>query len=313
MAENYIKIVNEGYPVAKIIFVVVAAVTVLLFLPLYYFVVWYERYGHDNKRTLINLLISFTCKVVMLYIAFGVTGGIVVSTFGPFPIWYCHVQLIFKHYPVLILILSIDCILVVRYVLIFWMKNPCIVHDDFWNTFLITWIIIFSGVLQIIYFFLPGRHPMELYFCIGEIPEEYHLLPNKARTMGIALLPASLVLGLCSTAHIKLLKRKLISIETALNKIEKHESNMLVRKAWYLYVIALLMITALIVNSLKKQLADTDRQWIFDSLVPFSVCSMWCIMFASRASMRKELLRETKNLFQFFNQNNHPNWNECQN
>ena len=72
-----------------------ALVTIFVFLPIYYFVIWFEHFGHAEKRTLINQLISFTCKVVMFYIGFGVSGDTLIAMFGPFPSWYCYVHLIF--------------------------------------------------------------------------------------------------------------------------------------------------------------------------------------------------------------------------
>ena len=40
----------------KCVFNEFATLVVLIFVPLYYSVVWYERYGHDKKRTLLNQL-----------------------------------------------------------------------------------------------------------------------------------------------------------------------------------------------------------------------------------------------------------------
>jgi hypothetical protein len=33
----------------------------LVLLPLVYFIIWYERYGSDHKRTLLNKLVSSLC------------------------------------------------------------------------------------------------------------------------------------------------------------------------------------------------------------------------------------------------------------
>ena len=257
------------------------------------------------------------CKVIIVYIAIGISGEIIVALWGPFPQWFCHFQLIFKLFTVTVLFLLVDCILIVRYVLIFWMKNACIAHDDFWNTFLLIWVLCFGGILQQIYAFMPGKLPLDVYICIGALPMDYQQLPAKSRLMFIVIIATSLLLGLLSTARVKILKRRIVAIENGLSmnitKLAKHDKNLLIRKAWYLAAVGLLMICVLVLGSLYRpstsDVADylfLNLYWVLHLILPFSICSMWCTLFASRGLMRKELVKETKNLFSSFAPNQ--NW-----
>ena len=321
MDNNFIKSVYEAYHPAKIIFIGLSTLTILIFLPLYYFVIWYERYGHDDKRTLINQLIASMCKVVMVYITFGISGEILIALWGPFPQWYCQFQLILKMFSSMIIILLIDCTLIVRYVLIFWVKNICIIHDDFWNMFLLLWVVCFGGILQLVYVFMPGKLPLDAYVCFGALPKDYLLLPSKSRSISIIVLGASILLGVVSTARIKLLKRKIVAIETnlkvSLMKLDNHDSNLLVRRAWFLAAIAGFMIIVLIYVSLYQPFTSdayplffVNFYWLLHIIIPFSVCSVWSTVFASQGSMRKELVKETKKFLQSFVPNSI--WVNCQ-
>jgi hypothetical protein len=77
---NYFYVLMENH-ISKIFFNLFAALTITVFAPLYYFIVWYERYGgNDQRRTLINQLFALMCKIVIAYLLVVLTGEILVST-----------------------------------------------------------------------------------------------------------------------------------------------------------------------------------------------------------------------------------------
>ena len=53
--------------------------------------------------------------------------------------------------------------LIVRYVFIFWLKNPACLLDDFWNWFLSVWIVGFSAVTQFVFMLQPGIKQLIFY------------------------------------------------------------------------------------------------------------------------------------------------------
>jgi len=57
-SDYYFDVLMENHS-SKIASNTMVAATVLIFTPLYYFIVWYERSGHNNRRTLINQVLTF--------------------------------------------------------------------------------------------------------------------------------------------------------------------------------------------------------------------------------------------------------------
>jgi hypothetical protein len=148
--DNYFHILMENH-VSKIIFNIFALLVIIIFAPLYYFVVWYERYGgNDSKRTLISQLLALMCKIVIAYLLVGLTGEVLISTFGPLPSWYCQIQTFYKYAIFTSLVVTFNFIIFVKYLFVFWLKNPGSVCDDFWSSFLTIWIIGFTVVSQFV-------------------------------------------------------------------------------------------------------------------------------------------------------------------
>jgi hypothetical protein len=202
------KVLLQNHP-SKIVSNILAVVTILVFVPLYYFLVWYEHNFQWHRRTLLNQLNAFFCQNIMCYLVFVMGGDILVSMINPLPAWYCHLQVFLKGLSVYLLIVTIDVILLVKYAFIFWLKNPASVPDGFWIVFLGFWITGFTCLSQIIYFYLPGRQTLHFYICTGILPYDQQILPNKARWHSIFIITVSLVACTIMTSQIKMFERKL--------------------------------------------------------------------------------------------------------
>ena len=86
---------------------------------------------------------------------------------GPFSIHFCFWHLLLKVVTKTIILLFLDAILITKYLLIFWLKNPCAVNDDFWSVFL-NFLIIGAGILSdFVRNFLPGKQTFSYYICAG--------------------------------------------------------------------------------------------------------------------------------------------------
>jgi hypothetical protein len=57
----------------------------------------------------------------------------------------------------------------VRYLYVFYLKNPHEFKDDFWHLFINLWVISVSFVSQFTFVQLPGKQPMNYYLCIGQV------------------------------------------------------------------------------------------------------------------------------------------------
>ena len=162
-------------------------------LSLLYSIIWYERFGSDNKRTLLNKLVSSLCWTCFEWF-FSIQ---IVDMFryvvGPLPQFLCIVELYLKNAIFTQQMLLIIGIIITRYLFIFWLKNPVAFQDDFWNLFLNIWIIGYSLITQGISFLMPGRYTLYFYICTGKNPLPFEKIPLKS---GLHLQILSLVMFL---------------------------------------------------------------------------------------------------------------------
>jgi hypothetical protein len=53
----------------------------------------------------------------------------------------------------------------IRYIFIFWLKNPAAFHDDFWLLFINLWSILFGVVTQLPRALVPGVNFTKIAWC----------------------------------------------------------------------------------------------------------------------------------------------------
>lgn len=115
-------------------FVIMTAAFTLVFvnLILLYGVVWFERFGSDLKRTLINKFVASICWATMVIIVFG--HGLTLTRFalGPLPRVVCFIRTLFLSSSVTSILIFMDGILVAKFFYVFVLKNPAALQDDFW-------------------------------------------------------------------------------------------------------------------------------------------------------------------------------------
>ena len=74
---------------SKILAIVFAIVSSPFIILGFYSLIWYERYGQDSKRTIINKLFSSACWVGIEFIILVIIPDTVRYTLGPFPPLIC--------------------------------------------------------------------------------------------------------------------------------------------------------------------------------------------------------------------------------
>ena len=149
----------EKHP-AIIIGVIFTIMSSLFNIPLLLSVIWHEKFGTDKKRTVLNKLVASVCWSAIFSGLFGQLPEIIRYCFGPLPTTICYMHFVFKNIFAVQMILLYDAITIMRYLFIFWLKNPFCFCDDFWTTYLNIWILSFSLISQITHAILPGN----LYF-----------------------------------------------------------------------------------------------------------------------------------------------------
>ena len=66
LVEDFYPSLTENNP-ARLVAWSFSLISTLVAPPLLCFVVWFERYGNDAKRTLINILVSAICCTIALF------------------------------------------------------------------------------------------------------------------------------------------------------------------------------------------------------------------------------------------------------
>jgi len=106
-----------------------------IILPTLTGIIWFEKFGSDNKRTLINRLVSSVCWTFIQYVAIVLVVDIIRHLLGPLPNALCFAQVILRSSASSDLLLFYDAIISIRFVYIFVLKNPAAFHDEFWIRF----------------------------------------------------------------------------------------------------------------------------------------------------------------------------------
>ena len=176
----------------KIILVILSVVFNVINIALPYGIIWYEHYGTDNKRTLVNKLVSLICRILIQWFIFCQPSDIIRYTFGPLPTIACAFQQIVKSSLKFQILLCFDALQITKFILIFVLKNPSAVQDDFWSIILSIWIVGVSTIQSFITFFVHGRKPLNYYTCadVDMIP----VLNEARRTYGEIEIASFLIL-----------------------------------------------------------------------------------------------------------------------
>jgi hypothetical protein len=151
---------------------------------LLYSIIWYEKYGTDNRRTILNMLMSSLCWI-LIEVCFTIELTEVFRfTYGPFPKYFCFLKTIVRGAFTTQVLLYIDAVAIVRYILIFWLKNPSAFKDEFWSMFISIWIRVFCLLYTTVRYSVADRQLINYYICSGIDPTE-DFKKSHSKTKGI--------------------------------------------------------------------------------------------------------------------------------
>jgi len=94
--------------------------------------------------------------------------------------------------------------LILKYVFVFWLKNPMAFEDEFWLLFAKRWIRVYSILAQIIADIFPGKRVFFVYVCSNTKPEFGDLSISRFATssgLNILLLVLFSVIGVKLHLH----------------------------------------------------------------------------------------------------------------
>ena len=150
--------------------IITSFINFLFFTPMFFAIAWYERYGTNQNRTLLNQLVSSICWVSIVQSCTILPLDIIVNLFGPLKLEYCTVYQVYRNSLSLNLLILITFITMVKYVYIFILNNPAGIHSEIWCLFINMFSTGFSFLAQAVFMFLPGRQPKVIYWCAGFNP-----------------------------------------------------------------------------------------------------------------------------------------------
>ena len=133
-------------------------------------IIWFEKYGNDNKRTLLNMFVSLYCWAVTEFVIFVQIPETIRFLNGPLPSFVCHFHAYFRASIVNVMLLYKNASILTRYIFIFWLKNPAAFDDDFWCLFIFIWVHIFSLLLRGIEHIISTNMSITYFICIGKEP-----------------------------------------------------------------------------------------------------------------------------------------------
>ena len=142
-------------------------------------IIWYEKYGNDSNRTLLNMFASLYCWAVVEFIILVQIPETARFLFGPLPGFVCHIQIFLRSTSVTVLLLYKNFSALTKYIFIFWLKNPVAFDNEFWSLFICFWVHFFSLVLRIIEYSISSKMSIHYFVCAGVKPFEGKTgLPN---------------------------------------------------------------------------------------------------------------------------------------
>jgi len=189
---------------SKIIIITVSFILTFVDALLLYGVIWYQKFGPDYGRTVIDEIFTSFCWACMVALPIGIADAMR-YVIGPFPRFLCHLILFFKGTIRMEIILFYDMMAIFRYILIFHRKNPTSLDEKFWNRFTCHAITLVILIFNIVQEMMPTQKDATFYICCGADPEEDSKLPPKREGLILFL---SLILQFFINARIVTLKHQ---------------------------------------------------------------------------------------------------------
>ena len=158
---------------SKVASILISLISILLIVTSGTGIIWFERFGSDQKRTLIIRLLTSVCVTGIEFYLIPLPFEIVRHLYGPFNNATCSFMLIFKTSLSIQVGLFTLGFSVSRYLYIFHLKNPARFQDAFWHFFVNIWVVSFGIISQFVFVILPGRQPISFYLCNGQDPRAF--------------------------------------------------------------------------------------------------------------------------------------------
>ena len=133
-------------------------------------IIWYERNCSNRYRTIINQLFAQLAWYILIYTLLIYIPEVIRFWYGPYGESYCDFLVVSRNVIWDSVLLTLDCIVVLRYLFIFKLKNFAVICDDVLARIFNSSIIIVSFWAAFVKRVTPGKMPMVFYLCAGKDP-----------------------------------------------------------------------------------------------------------------------------------------------
>ena len=174
-------------------------------------IIWYERFGSDYRRTLINQLVSSICWNIVLQNLITVPLEIMLTIVGPLGDMFCSIHMFLKYGSMFHIYTILTFMTLVKYLSIFVFNNPTGIQNNFWHFFINLIAVIALVITQTAYVIVPGKNPINFYVCIGQDPSIVHHQQFKKNYPMISVLLINIVWYLFVFTKVKIFKKKIPS------------------------------------------------------------------------------------------------------
>ena len=163
----------------KALGIITSLLNFFVLTPFLHAIIWYEQFGSDHPRSLINQLVASTCWNGIVHNLLYIPLLIFIDAFGPMSHSFCGFNFVLKNTIIIHLILMILFIIFAKYLSIFVLKNPTEVCSDFWCFYLNILSLVLSLVSQTVFIVFPGKNPIDFNICTGTNPMKFNTAGKK--------------------------------------------------------------------------------------------------------------------------------------
>ena len=144
---------------------------IVLVVAVSFSIIWFEKFGSDKKRIIINQCVSSICWTLIVWQMTIQLSAIARMLFGPLPHSFCFWFYVLRRALITKMFLIINAVTITRYIFIFWLKNPGAFNDEFWMRFINIWTSVFCLMISFIQAFFPNQKLPLYNLCIGYHPD----------------------------------------------------------------------------------------------------------------------------------------------
>ena len=135
-------------------------------------IIWYERNGNHNYRTVFNQLFATISWIAIGYTLLAFVPQGIRYLVGPLNDTWCGIHIFIKHFFFCCFLLASNCVIGLRYLFIFKWKQVSVFDDDLITFFLQLSILVLSFWMTLAKLTTTRKMPLNYFICTGKKPTE---------------------------------------------------------------------------------------------------------------------------------------------